>query len=665
MNISGKIFSGFSISIGVMAIVAFIGIFSLNSVGDGFSAYRGLALQTNQSGRVQANLLTARLNVKNFIITATPESIEAVESRTRTTLELTQDLRAMVSDPDKIKLADEMVEDLNTYLTTFEAVTELQSKRNEIVINGLDKIGPEAEKKITAIMKSAMEDGDAEASYHAGLLLRELLLARLYATKFLVSNEQAAYERVQKELSALNEEQNKLLKELQNPKRRKLATASIQLIHDYQKQFTEVYGVINQRNDLIKNTLDVIGPKVANGIEELKLNVKSEQDMLGPQMVETIESKSTLTLIVSLAAGIIGVVIAFVIGKGISGPIVGMTQAMQKLAGGELEIEVPGQNRKDEIRRMADAVQVFKNNALEVKRLEQEHLESTARAEEDKVRAMNELADQFEESVGALVKGVHGSTETVRSSAQSMASDAERTTQQSTTVASASEEATVNVQTVASATDQLSASIKEISSQVTRSATIAGEAVEEAGRTRDTINGLVDSAQRIGDVVKLITDIAEQTNLLALNATIEAARAGDAGKGFAVVASEVKNLAQQTANATEEIGLQIGLVQTSTEGAAHAVESIGGTIGKIDEIATAIASAVEEQEASTAEIATNVQQVAAGTQEVSTNIQQVNQAANDTGSAAGNILSVSNELSEQSNALQREVNGFVEKVRRS
>jgi methyl-accepting chemotaxis protein len=665
MKLSMKIFTGYLSLIAIIALVSFISIYALNHVGDGFKRYRSLAIQTNQAGRVQANLLTSRIHAKDYIISASPENVEAVESRMNTTISLAKKLREMIRQEDKLKLTDEMLNDFTGYLAAFSKVTNLQAQREEKVVNGLDKIGPEAEHALTGIMKSAMEDNDAQGSYAAGLLLRELLLVRLDATKFLMTNKEALYQRVLKALADVDANQQKLLNELQNPTRKDLAIKAGKLIGDYKNTFIEVNDLINQRNDLIKNTLDRIGPQVAKNIENLKLSVKKEQDTLGPEMVTTVDEQSKLSLFVSIVAGIIGCVFAFFIGRGVSRPVVGMAQAMQVLAQGNLQIEVPGLNRKDEIREMADAVEVFKNNAIEVRRLNEESEKAAIRAEEEKRNSLNALADQFEASVGKVVSGVHDSAGTVKSSAQEMAVNAEETSQQAANVASASEQATVNVQMVASSTEELTASIAEISSQVSKSARIAATAVEEASRTHETIAGLVLSAQRIGDVVKLITDIAEQTNLLALNATIEAARAGEMGKGFAVVASEVKNLANQTAKATEEISAQIGNVQGATQDAASAVEGIGKTIGNINEIATVIASAVEEQQAATSEIASNVQQVAAGTQEVSSNIQHVNQAARETGVAASNILDVSGYLSDQSETLQAEVISFVEKVRSS
>ena len=344
-------------------------------------------------------------------------------------------------------------------------------------------------------------------------------------------------------------------------------------------------------------------------------------------------------------------------------PMAGMTGAMQRLADGDLETEVPAQGRTDELGEMAMAVQVFKDNAIKIRRLDAEQAEAEIRAKEQKAREMNALADSFEQSVGAVAETVSTSSKSMQSSAQTMSATADQALSQSQSVANTSEQASANVQTVAAATEELTASINEIGRQVTDAASTANRAVDNAGATRETIQGLVDSAQKIGDVVNLITDIAEQTNLLALNATIEAARAGDAGKGFAVVASEVKNLATQTAKATEEISVQISGIQDSTQDAADSVEGIGKIIGNINEVTTNIAAAVEEQSAATEEIARNVQEAATRTQQVSTNITSVSQAASDTGAAASEILNDAEAMSQQSVSLKEQVETFLKQVR--
>lgn len=355
--------------------------------------------------------------------------------------------------------------------------------------------------------------------------------------------------------------------------------------------------------------------------------------------------------------------IAFAIGRGIVRPITDMTHAMETLADGNLQVHIPAQDYGNEVGQMSAAVQVFKNNAIEVKRLEAEQLANEERAAREKREMMLKMADDFESSIGGVVNTVSSAATEMQSAATSLSATAEQTSKQSTTVAAASEEASANVQTVASAAEELSSSISEISRQVSQSTQISATAVAEVEGANAQVQGLADAANKIGEVVALITDIADQTNLLALNATIEAARAGEAGKGFAVVASEVKNLANATAKATEEISSQIGGIQNATEGAVKAISSIGGIIGQMNEIASAIAAAVEEQGAATQEIARNVEQAAAGTGEVSSNIAGVTQAASETGSSAAQMLSAAGELSQQSELLRGEVNKFLSTIR--
>jgi methyl-accepting chemotaxis protein len=364
-----------------------------------------------------------------------------------------------------------------------------------------------------------------------------------------------------------------------------------------------------------------------------------------------------LVLVLAMAA------IGFLFARSITNPIARMTDSMGVLADGNLDAEIPAQDRSDEIGEMAAAVQVFKENAIRVKEMEAEQLEQEKRTEDEKRRMMNQMADDFQASVGGVVQTVSSASTELQSSAQSMTAISEQTSSQATAVAAASEEASTNVQTVASAAEELSSSISEISRQVSQSTEIAGTAVGAAEQADEMVQGLAMSAQKIGEVVALITDIADQTNLLALNATIEAARAGEAGKGFAVVASEVKNLANQTAKATEEISSQISGIQSATQDSVQAIQGITKTIGEISEIAGAIAAAVEEQGAATSEIARNVEQAAAGTGEVSSNIGGVTQAAGEAGQSATQVLNAANELSEQSELLKSEVDKFMTQVR--
>jgi methyl-accepting chemotaxis protein len=351
------------------------------------------------------------------------------------------------------------------------------------------------------------------------------------------------------------------------------------------------------------------------------------------------------------------------ISMGVARPLARTTGAVGKLAAGDLSVAVEGTERGDELGALAKALQVFKDGALEKKRLQEEQEELKLQAERERKAALGKVADAFEASVKEVVTVVAAAAGEMQSTAQSMGETAEETTRQSTAVAAASEQASSNVQTVASAMEELSSSIAEIGRQVEQSTRMARSAVEQAQTTGTTVDGLSRAAQRIGDVIKLIQDIASQTNLLALNATIEAARAGEAGKGFAVVASEVKTLATQTAKATEEISTQIAEIQGATGQTVSAMQSIGGIIAQLDEIASTIAAAVEEQSAATQEINSNVQQAARGTGEISTNIHRVNEAAGQTAAASSQVLSSASELSQQGERLRLEVDGFIGKLR--
>jgi len=357
-----------------------------------------------------------------------------------------------------------------------------------------------------------------------------------------------------------------------------------------------------------------------------------------------------------------------------------MIKVLNSLAQGNTDIEVQGTERHDEIGDISRAVLIFRDNAIERVRLEEEERKQDAerqrnvdveRARSDQENAeklaRQERIDGLTAGFGSTVEDILGvvvaSSSEMEVSAQSMSEIARQTQDESTTVATAAEETASNVQTVASATEELSSSIGEISRQVTLSAEISGKAVSSANESNVTVRELADAAQRIGEVVEMINDIANQTNLLALNATIEAARAGEAGKGFAVVASEVKNLASQTAKATEDIGSQIGDIQNSTKEAVSAIEGIGQKILEMNEIATSIASAVEQQGAATSEISRSVQDVASGTQSVTRSIGTVRTGSAQTGEASGIVLNASRELSERFENLRTEVEEFLKDIR--
>ena len=355
--------------------------------------------------------------------------------------------------------------------------------------------------------------------------------------------------------------------------------------------------------------------------------------------------------------------IAWLISRSIGGPLNQLGQRMQELAEGKLDGEIPGIGRGDEVGAMAATVQIFKDNALRMRELEQADAAGQQRAAAARRAAMENLASDFERSVNGIVHSVASAADGMQSTAQSMTATASDASARASTVSAASQSASSNVGTVAAAAEELSGSVAEISRQVARSSEIAGKAVSDAERTNATVQVLSTGAEKIGEVVKLIHSIAAQTNLLALNATIEAARAGESGRGFAVVASEVKALANQTAKATEEISAQVTAMQTSTSDAVAAINGITQTIAQMSEITSSISTSITQQGDATREIARNIQSVAAGSNEISAHIGGVTEAASATGSAASEVLSNARELDNQSGLLRQAVDGFLAKVR--
>jgi methyl-accepting chemotaxis protein len=355
--------------------------------------------------------------------------------------------------------------------------------------------------------------------------------------------------------------------------------------------------------------------------------------------------------------------IAWLIGRSISKPLAQLGARMQQLAEGKLDGEIPGAGRGDEVGAMAATVQIFKDNAVRIRGLEQAEAQTQARTAAERRSAMENIASDFERSVTGIVRSVSTAAAGMQTTAQSMTATASDASARAATVGAASESSSNNVGTVAAAAEELSGSVSEISRQVARSSEIASKAVNDAERTNATVGALSTGAEKIGEVVKLIHSIAAQTNLLALNATIEAARAGESGRGFAVVASEVKALATQTAKATEDISSQVSAMQTSTSEAVASIGSITETIAQMSEITVSISTSIDQQGDATREIARNIQSVAAGSSEISAHIGGVTTAAAATGKAASEVLANARELDTQSGMLRSAVDEFLVKVR--
>ncbi|MEA2913483.1 MAG: methyl-accepting chemotaxis protein [Bradyrhizobium sp.] len=369
-------------------------------------------------------------------------------------------------------------------------------------------------------------------------------------------------------------------------------------------------------------------------------------------------------LMIGIAVILAGaVLLAFLLGRGLSRPLAAITAVMNRLSSGDTEVTIPGGARKDELGTMAMAVDVFRRNMIEASTLREAQEAAKQQAEIEKKALQRQMADRFEADVKSVVGAVAKATQDMRRVAGEITTSVNGTSERAAAAAAASEEASASVGTVAAATEELASSVAEIGRQVTHSSGVAEGAVVKAGQTTEMVGSLTTASEKIGDVLRLIGAIASQTNLLALNATIEAARAGDAGRGFAVVASEVKELASQTAKATEEIAGQVTAIQSATGDCVIAIGGISDTIREISGIATTIAAAVEEQDSATREIARSVQQAAAGTSEVSVNVAGASRAAEQSRVLADNVLVASGELSQHAAALFKSVDTFLAGLR--
>ena len=367
--------------------------------------------------------------------------------------------------------------------------------------------------------------------------------------------------------------------------------------------------------------------------------------------------------IAGLAGLAIAALVAFWLGRGVVVPLNKTCSAMDELARGNLAVEIPFVDRTNEVGRIARSLQVFRDHLVESTRLRTEQEAIKARSAEERQSVLSRIADDFERSIGGVIRGTTTAADELQNSASSMSKVAVGTTGQSAKVAAAAETTATNVQTVAASAEELSSSIQEIARQVTQSSSIAQNAVGQANRTEAMVGRLVEASQKIGEVMALIQTIAGQTNLLALNATIEAARAGEAGRGFAVVANEVKALSSQTAKATDEITSQIQEIRDATGSTVQAIREIGTTIGQMNEITGSIAAAVEEQGAATREIARSVQQAAQGAQEVMQNIAGVREASSQVDASANLVLNAAAQLTAQSEQLETETGKFLGNIR--
>ena len=391
-------------------------------------------------------------------------------------------------------------------------------------------------------------------------------------------------------------------------------------------------------------------------LDEIHTRLKTREERLS--RTEYLAFGGSLSLLVLFAA-----LMTYRVVSHITRPLEGLTAVMQQLAAGQLDQTIPAVSRGDEIGQIARTVEVFKQNAIDVRRLTDEQSIKEEQAKREKKALLESMAGEFEGSVARVIDEVVASCREVEDKVRMMTDQMHAANRSGQAVVKATSETTSNVQIVAAAAEELYSSIREIAGRVNDSAAIAGQTAAAAQSSAGTINELVDQAQRVSNIVSLISKIASQTNLLALNATIESARAGEAGKGFAVVANEVKSLAAQTAKSTEEITLNIQAIQAATGRVVEEIRHIAEIASQSREISSSIAAAIEEQTAATQEISKSVAYAAQGTEAVSENIGEVGKNVTEADALSRGVLSSTISLGQEFGKLEAQVEKFVTTVR--
>ncbi|WP_448189025.1 HAMP domain-containing methyl-accepting chemotaxis protein [Azospirillum sp. sgz301742] len=655
----------FLVSACVLAITAGLAVTSYSSfsaVEKGFVSYARRVAVGDLARDIDRSVLDLRRNVREFAASGQEDRAEAARKGIAQLRQEYDKGLSTIHRPEWLDRLKASQQQFDRYAKDFDKVVEWKREQVRLVNDVLDPAGVKMQGLFETLHGMAFDDANEVAAAAAQAGLQSLMEARLSSNKMLGRHDDESAKIAEKYFAELDRKIERVHGAVAGTLYSKIDDEMLALAGKYRESFRRTKEVNGLLERLLNTEMRKVSEEIAADVAFIREAGVAEEHAVERETDELIDSAKALVLTLSLIGVAAGLVVALLIGRGISAPIMRITDAMRRLADGDKAAEIPGVGRRDEVGQMADTLQVFKESLIANDRMRAEQENAKRRNEQERRAAMMALADDFQGHVEGVVEHVSSASTEMNTTASAMAAVAEQATRQSA-AAAAAEEASANVQTVASAAEELTSSIAEISRRVTESTGTIQLAVDKAERTNEIVGGLNVAAQKIGAVVQLIQDIASQTNLLALNATIEAARAGEAGKGFAVVASEVKLLANQTAKATDEIGQQINAVQGATDQAVGAIEDILKTIGDVSRTSTQIAEAVGQQQAATAEIARNVEQAAQGTQEVATNIHGVSEAAVEAGRSADQVLREAGELAKQSVTLRKEVDSFIAKVR--
>jgi len=664
LKIRSKIVSGFAVVMVILAVVSAMAVINFTSTREQVETYSQRVKVVAIARQLDRDAIDLRRFAREYALTGKDEDAKKTYSIADSMRKQLEFAIGYIKNPERLQRSRDMSQHFEAYMVNFQTVEKQREEMDKLIHTVMDPSGAQFYQLVTSLREEAAHQGESRVSQASVPVLEHGLLARLFANQMIGRRDASFAPKAKHEFEELGAALKTLDAAVGSNGAMAKEMAEIKaLVPTYEDAFDRTAALSAKNLDIVEHVNAEIAKQFSEEAAYIRDTGVEEEHRIEAETKSVIDNSRDITSIFAIVGLLIGAAASWLLGSTISKPVVGMTDAMRRLSEGDTSITVPAQDNKDEIGEMAKAMTIFKDNLIANERMRAEQEEQKRRSAEERKAALRKMADNFESQVGSVVQAVTAAAVQLQASSKQMSATAQETSAQATTVSAAAEQASGNVQTVASATDELSASINEISGQVERSQEVSVRANEEANHTTQLIQRLSENVGSIGEIVALINDIASQTNLLALNATIEAARAGDAGKGFAVVASEVKNLANQTGRATEEISQKIAAVQNGTQDAVDAIAAISRVITEVSEISSGVASAVQEQTAATGEIARNVDQAAIGTQEVSRNIGQVEMAARETGNAAEQINESATELSQQAERLKMEVSRFLDQVR--
>jgi len=584
----------------VVSTAAFVG---LEKAINGFNDYRGLARDANLAGRVQANMLIVRMSAKDFILKHSEAAIDHFNERFKLLEDLVAEADKEIQKPERAEKIDYIVDAIEDYNKAFDKVVKFMERRDDVVKNDLDPNGLAMRKAMSAIMDSAYADGDADATFYAGDVQESLLLARLYAVKYLNTNDQKDADRAHFELdNALTERAKKLDENLQNPQRRQHLAEFYEAKEKYAQALDEINEIIRDRNKVIEGELDVIGPKVADATEAVKLSVLSDQDELGPLVKKHNETTVSVVMWISVAAIIFSIILSWFLVRIIKKPLGGEPRDMEtiarKLADGDLDIQFENKGQ---------ATGVY--------------------------AAMMEMVDRL----SGVIQQVRDNADNLVSASEQVSATAQSISQGATEQAASVEETTASV-------EELNSSIQQNAENARVTDGMATKASGEAKEGGEAVNRTVQAMKKIADKIGLIEDIAYKTNLLSLNAAIEAARAGEHGKGFTVVAAEVRKLAENSRVTAQEINELATNSVSIAEEAGALLEAIVPSISKTADLVQEITAASEEQ--------------SSGVGQINGAMTQLDTATQQNASSSEELAATAEELNAQASSLQQAVAFF-------